>query len=298
MEERLRKFARLVDAGSFTQASKELHLSQPALSAAISKLERELRSQLLIRGSRSFRLTEAGKLAYTTGKALIIEKGNLLSQISELAQEQAPITIGMIDSIAGIMTTAESLDALDRQAKVSLVVNNSRYLIEAVERDELDVAFVVDQTKAQSDLIETSFVGSEALLLVCHTDLVQTTQKTLEHGLLPNFISYDPASTSYQIIDAALQTIGVKVSPTFTSTSPAVMLSLVLAQKGTAVLPYLLVKDLLQKGTLTLPKYPKPIIIERRITIIKRRRRHLSSTALDKITTQVRTILYRSPEIL
>src|SRR6266566_1918097 len=98
MEDRLQKFACLVDAGSFTNAAEELHLSQPALSSAISKLERELRTTLLVRGNRMLRLTEAGKVTYDSAKELGIVSDNLITRLTELSQGQLEVTIGMIDS--------------------------------------------------------------------------------------------------------------------------------------------------------------------------------------------------------
>lgn len=47
--------------GSFTQASKELFVSQPAISAAITSLENQLGVNLLIRNSKSISFTPAGE---------------------------------------------------------------------------------------------------------------------------------------------------------------------------------------------------------------------------------------------
>lgn len=46
---------------NFTQASKELHITQPALSKAISKLEKEVGAELFNRGSRPLQLSSAGR---------------------------------------------------------------------------------------------------------------------------------------------------------------------------------------------------------------------------------------------
>ena len=46
---------------SFTQASEELHITQPALSISISKLEKELGAALFDRNSGSLQLTSAGR---------------------------------------------------------------------------------------------------------------------------------------------------------------------------------------------------------------------------------------------
>jgi LysR family cyn operon transcriptional activator len=49
------------DYGTFTDAAAALHVSQPALSHAIARLERELGLQLFDRSSRRVRLTAAGR---------------------------------------------------------------------------------------------------------------------------------------------------------------------------------------------------------------------------------------------
>lgn len=298
MEERLRKFAQLVDAGSFTQASKELHISQPALSSAINKLERELSCQLLVRQPRSLKLTKAGKLAYGAGKQLIIQKGNLATKIGELSQEPTPLTIGMIDSVADALFAAENYDhILERQAKTSIVVNDSTYLLDAVKRDKLDIAFIVEQPRPLPSLIEATFVVPEPLVLVCHNAQVSVVQQSLHRGQLPNFISYNQHSTSYQLIDRALQHEGIEASPTFLSTSPAVMLKLVLLQKGPAVLPHIVVKDYLRKGTLSILTNPKPVTIERNIIRITRQEKHMTSE-IDHITKHAQVVLQSAGTLL
>src|ERR1700722_3943395 len=100
MEDRLTKFAKLVDIGSFTAAAGSLHLSQPALSTAIAKLEKELHTTLLVRGSRSLKLTEAGRIAYDAAKELTVHTENLQTRLSLLNNEELSLSIGMIDSVA------------------------------------------------------------------------------------------------------------------------------------------------------------------------------------------------------
>ncbi|MBO0610105.1 LysR family transcriptional regulator [Myceligenerans salitolerans] len=56
----LRYFAAVVEAGSLTAAAERLHLSQPPLSVAVAKLEREVGVPLLVRTSRGVEPTSAG----------------------------------------------------------------------------------------------------------------------------------------------------------------------------------------------------------------------------------------------
>lgn len=54
-------FVRVVETGSFTAAARRLHLGQPAVSKAVSQLERELGVQLLLRSAHGLTATEAGQ---------------------------------------------------------------------------------------------------------------------------------------------------------------------------------------------------------------------------------------------
>lgn len=68
--ERLRLFAELVNKGSFTQAAEYLGISKAHLSKQLKLLENELGTQLLIRNTRSMRLTSAGANLYTQANKL------------------------------------------------------------------------------------------------------------------------------------------------------------------------------------------------------------------------------------
>jgi DNA-binding transcriptional LysR family regulator len=291
MEERLRKFAYLVDAGSFTKASAQLHVSQPALSTAITKLERELRTPLLVRGARSFQLTEAGKLAYTTARELSLSTVNLRTKLDILTNQPPSLAIGMIDSIAGALCSNKSyVEELEKHARISIVVNNSRYLMQAVERDELDIAYVAERSRHSSRATQLSHLSAEPLLLVCHSALTQKVNQALGAGMLPDFISYDQPSTTSYLINAALAKRGVQPTTTFYSTSPEVMLQLVLLKKGAAVLPYPLVRKLIAHKTLQWVGGVAPIVIERNIATARRSEKEIPP-ALIAITQHIKLLL-------
>ena len=57
----LRYVCAVVDAGNFSRAAEQAHVSQPSLSQQILKLEDELGARLLDRLGRSVRLTDLGK---------------------------------------------------------------------------------------------------------------------------------------------------------------------------------------------------------------------------------------------
>src|SRR5215212_6486675 len=66
----LRLFAAVVQNGGFTRAATKLNLSQPAISKSLSELERQLDTNLLDRGGRTIRLTDAGRMLYARASEL------------------------------------------------------------------------------------------------------------------------------------------------------------------------------------------------------------------------------------
>ncbi len=289
MEERLRKFAALVDAGSYTKASRELHISQPALSAAISKLERELQAELLVHGNRNLKLTKAGKLAYDSAKELGIVSSNLKTRIQELLREHPAVTIGMIDSVATVLFASKKVvNEIDKQSKFSVVVNNSRNLANAVERDEVDFAFITDKPVNNSSKFIADFIANEPLVLVCHANDAAKAKMLIHKGHIPNFISYDEVSATHRLIQSSLLEYKITYTSIINSSSPSVALQLVLMQKGVAVLPYVLVKYYVDNGTLLIAGGNEPVIIKRPISLLKRRGKlplSISVVISDNIST-------------
>ncbi len=66
-------FVRVVDAGSFSCAAKQLRIGQPAVSKTIAQLEDRLGVRLLLRSTHGLRPTEAGRNFYDRVRRLIAE---------------------------------------------------------------------------------------------------------------------------------------------------------------------------------------------------------------------------------
>src|SRR5216684_9170131 len=65
----------LADTLHFGRASDRLHVSQPALSKRLRKLEDRIGGPLLVRRYRDVRLTEAGRLLAERGRLLLRDAG-------------------------------------------------------------------------------------------------------------------------------------------------------------------------------------------------------------------------------
>jgi DNA-binding transcriptional LysR family regulator len=81
-------FIRVVDAGSFSGAAKQLRLGQPAVSKTIAQLEERLGVRLLLRSTHGLTPTEAGRNFYERAKRSIDEADE-----AELAARGAGTTL-------------------------------------------------------------------------------------------------------------------------------------------------------------------------------------------------------------
>ncbi len=91
----------LVQQGNFSQAAQTLHLTQPALSLQIGKLEEELGFQILDRRKRPVQLTSEGEVFFH--KAIeILKMVNDLKQVAfDLGEEiKGELKIGIIPTLA------------------------------------------------------------------------------------------------------------------------------------------------------------------------------------------------------
>ncbi|HEX5744027.1 MAG TPA: LysR family transcriptional regulator [Candidatus Saccharimonadales bacterium] len=292
MDDRLKKFAVLVERGSFTHAAEDLHISQPALSLAIEKLERELKTLLVIRGRR-LELTDAGRIVYETAVHHRTADENLRVRLAELAHRRPRVRVGMIDSVAEALNdAAEPLDRLEEQADASITVNNSRYLRAAVENREIDLAFVVHEN-ATHPRLDVRPIGTEPFVLVCRPDRLDGFQAGLKAGELADFICYDRHSTTYGHLHDGLTELGIAIRPALYSTNPDIMLNTVLRGRGIAALPYLLTRDLLKTNQLAaLERRGQRLTIDCPLDAVRLRGRLLPGV-LEDFSARTETVLGR-----
>ncbi len=277
MDEALQKFVAVVEAGTYTKAAEMLHLSQPALSVAIKKLEKKLGMKLLeSNGRQGVVLTGAGQLAYATALEHRRVEQNLTSELASLAAQKVPLRIGMIDSVAALLSRMpEQFHALETTTELSLHVAPSATLRHEVLRSELDLAIVVADDQAD-DRLEVAATAADTLLLVCAPgDQAALQSKLHNHETIP-FLSYIRSSTTHAVIARALKRSGIETETSLFSTSPDVMLAMLLQRRSAAILPESLVRRRLMSGELTqLLHGRKPYEIQRRLHVVTLKGRKL-----------------------
>lgn len=265
MDDRLRHFKILVEQRSFTVASRQLRLSQPALSVSLSKLEKQLGVTLLIRAQNHFEVTAAGQATYQYACDRLRGDHEFRQRLAVASGQRSLLRIGAIDSMADMICDDATLfGLLDRTYELSMTVNDSRSLLAAVDRLELDFAITVFRPEAELPRsIHQRMVGDEALVDVSRSDGFLGGDRRL--------IAYHRDSVTFGIVrDAYDQASLLPFEPEMFSTSPQTMLRLVRLGRGHATLPYPMVKDGLRDHSLIVHPVGRDGYAHRPIAIIYR----------------------------
>jgi DNA-binding transcriptional LysR family regulator len=156
----------------FTEAAEELRITQPTLSRAISRLERELGVPLFDQRGRSVRLNRYGRayLAHVERALGALESGR--RELVDLADKDAGIVaFGFAHALATsvVPDVVASFRQHHPRARFSLTQNASHILLAELEAGDVDLALVspIPATTARTESLE---LASEELFLVVPHD--------------------------------------------------------------------------------------------------------------------------------
>ncbi len=259
MEDRLRKFAGVVEAGSFTAAATQLHVSQPALTTAIKKLERELQASLFVSRKPPLILTEAGEIAYQHIKKLEVQNNSLRIKLHFLAAQKPRLRVGMLDSLAlTFASQSKVMRELKETTELYVTVHNSLTLAQHLQQGRLDMALIVGGGEYPFFRDGRHYmVGNEPLVAVARQPL-----DVLDSRIINDFLAYDPLSNTSRTIKQHFESLGIRTNVKLHSTSQQFLLQEALAGQGVAVVPYYIAKNHIKNGDLTIISTPifRPII--------------------------------------
>jgi LysR family transcriptional regulator, hydrogen peroxide-inducible genes activator len=164
----LRAFCAVADHLHFGSAAAELHVSQPAVSAAVAGLEATLKVQLLERAPRGVSLTPVGEAVATQGRRILEELGDLAESASRQGRRHCgPLRLGLIPTIAPYVLPAV-LSALRRrlpELEPAVTEDFTDRLLARLANGRLDVA-VMALPSGASGLVELPLYSEDFLLAV------------------------------------------------------------------------------------------------------------------------------------
>src|SRR5579862_6299628 len=144
MLEPLRHFALVAQHGTFTAAARHAHLTQPALTASIQRLEAQMGARLLLRGSGHWKasLTAAGEALLPRARAALaaVEEGRrAVAEVSGLAAGSARLGAGATVCTHYLPRTLARFRAKHPAVRILLREGSQEDLLDALEAGDLDL---------------------------------------------------------------------------------------------------------------------------------------------------------------
>lgn len=167
---RLRVFSSVAKNLSFTKASQELFISQPAITKHIQELETMYQTRLFERMGNKILLTDAGRLLLEHCEKILEDYGRLEYEMNLLRNEHTgELRLGASTTIAQYVLPPLLARFIEKfpQVSLSLFSGNSSEVEKALQEHRIDLALVEGNTR-QPNLKYTPFLQDE-LVAIVHT---------------------------------------------------------------------------------------------------------------------------------
>lgn len=237
----LEYFVAVVEEANFTRAARRVHVAQPAVSAQIARLERELGQPLLDRSRRQVRLTGAGEAVLPHARAALAAVTDVRTAVDDLTDlVRGSVSIGTVT--AHNVDMPAMLAAFHRAhpaVEITLSTADSESLVDGVRTGRLDLAIASVGSGEVPDGLAVEVTTDEAIDAAVHladpwrrrrsVPLAALAERTLialpvgtgirrrleeaftAAGLMPR-IAFE-ASTPQELADLAARGLGVAVVP-------------------------------------------------------------------------------------
>lgn len=160
----LKYFVAVVDAGSLSRASREVHIAQSALSKQMSALEAELGALLFHRSNSGIVANEAGKVFYEYAQGILKHLSAAKAAVNpQAATLSGSIVLALPQSVANIVALPLMQAVARTYPQVQLHLNEelTGNLVDQLVRGRVDIALFTDiglpSEVSFSPLIEEDF---------------------------------------------------------------------------------------------------------------------------------------------
>ncbi|MBD0701800.1 MULTISPECIES: LysR family transcriptional regulator [Pseudomonas] len=231
----LRAFILIAETSSFTRTAEQLHLSQPALSYSIRKLEETMGLQLLARNTRSVELTLAGEHFLPQARRMLRDMDDAVRDARDtLSLSRGSLRLAALPTAAAsfLPVVIASFQRKHPGVRVSVLDGRAGEIMGWVQRGEVDAGI----TSLPDDLSGLSFVRllDDNLVLLTHKD---HQRDSLDDWKRRPYIALTPDTSIRPLADAALRYLNVEPEPAWEVAHMSTATALVREGLGFSLLP-------------------------------------------------------------
>lgn len=268
----------------FSRAADELYITQPAVSAAVAKLEAEFGVRLFHRIGRRVELTDAGRFLVSEGLRLTEQVHQLERRLLEFnALKRGALTIGASFTVGNYWLPAALKRFHDSHPAIEVQcgLGNAEQVLDGTGKGEFDLGFISGSAvHGLPGSLEGEQVGSERLQVVVAPGHPWFGRAHLQPGELAEsfWILRERGSGARQMFEAGLARTGVALESlpvALVLNSSEMVKTIVLNGAGAAALPESMVRHEIALKLLW-PVRVEQLEMEEPILMIRHPQRHQS----------------------
>jgi DNA-binding transcriptional LysR family regulator len=200
----IRAFCVLARTGNFTQAARELHLTQSGVSHSINALERDVGCRLLDRMGRKVMLTQAGEQLLQYATKILHDMDNARTSLSHLGKwGKGRLRIG-----ASITACQYLLPPVLREFKesfpdhvITIEPGDTTDLVTALLRHHIDLALCLEAKKESQVEFHPLFTDELCFITAALHPWARSGKVEREEIPRQNYILYKKHSLTFQMIE-------------------------------------------------------------------------------------------------
>lgn len=156
---------------TMSEASRELHISQPSVSLAIQELEREFETALFLRTGKKLIPTPEGEHLYELAGQLLEHTENIKKSMKEFSSPRNTIRLGLTPMIDSLFFTKAIKQVMFAQPEIQLVIDEqgSERLAELIRINAIDCAIITHTEPISKEFLSIPLANLEVTYCV-HRD--------------------------------------------------------------------------------------------------------------------------------
>ncbi|SIT07531.1 LysR family transcriptional regulator [Chryseobacterium gambrini] len=168
---RLKVFHTVASRSSFTKASEELNISQPAVTKHIKEIENQLNTKLFDRKGTSIQLTQSGRILFEYAEKIRNIYRDLEFEIHQINQKhQGKLIIGASTTIAQYILPEilAKFKSYYKDIKIELITHNTEMISELLKDGKIDLGII--EGESQSNYFDYQKFKADEIVLVAKTN--------------------------------------------------------------------------------------------------------------------------------
>jgi DNA-binding transcriptional LysR family regulator len=264
----LRAFISLARTGSFTQAGRELHLTQSAISHGIKALETDLACQLFHRQGKSVHLTHHGRELLPHAEMILKEMSLARASLGALDRNpRGKLTIGCTPAASQFILPSVFREFKESfpQYEIRVVPGETPHIIERVLNNEVDLGVTLRPPEVTRLECHSIFEDELEFLVSPLHPWVKSPPKTREAGA-ETFIVSSRGSQNFTMIQEFFLKQGVRLQHFIELGSSEAIKELAKLGLGVAITARWIARAEIEAGQLVAIPLPKARLKRRWIT--------------------------------